>query len=186
MSGAKPILKVVIQDKPAEATVNALFEDLYNKVGGLKDSLTGVGKLDRPHISASSVGYENIYAYAYLYCLPVKDALIYVWRFRIRGTTRWSTWFSVENETKILTLAFATEYEFGVLALNATAKSDWSYTILLTMVDAPKPSIVTGIAITDEALYIDPTTGITLASVKVEWDNNADSELVDSYEVIWY
>jgi hypothetical protein len=92
----------------------------------------------------------------------------------------------VENETKILSLAFATEYEFGVLALNATAKSDWSYTILLTMVDAPKPSVVAGIAVTDEALYIDPTTGVTLASVKVEWDNNADDELVDSYEVLWY
>ena len=181
----KPISKVVIQDKPAEATVNALFEDLYNKVGSLKKSLTGVGKLDRPHIDASSSGVESIYAYIYIHCLPVSDALIYVWRFRMRGTTKWSAWFSVENEIKILGLLFKTEYEVGVLALNGTSKSEWSYSIYILTPSAPKPSVVTGIVVTDEALYIDPTTGVTLASVKVEWDNNADSELVDSYEVLW-
>ncbi len=49
----------------------------------------------------------------------------------------------------------------------------------------PIPSDVTGIVITDETLYVDPTTGITLASVKVEWDNNADSEKIDVYEILW-
>ena len=181
----KPILKVVIEDKPAEATVNTLFEDLYNRVGDLKANLAGEGVLDRPHIDASSTGTEYIYAYVYLHCLPVDEALIYVWRFRVRGTTRWVSWFSTENETKIVSLYFNTDYEFGVQALNGSGKSEWSYTILVKTPIAPKPSVVGGIAVTDEALYIDPTTGVTLASVKVEWDNNADDEMVDSYEVLW-
>ena len=50
---------------------------------------------------------------------------------------------------------------------------------------APKPSKVTGIVVTDENLYVDPTTGVTLASVKIEWTNNADDELIDAYEIIW-
>jgi len=35
-------------------------------------------------------------------------------------------------------------------------------------------------------LYIDPTTGVTLSSVKIEWDNNADNEYVDAYEPLWH
>ena len=185
----KQILKVVMPDKPAEATLNALFEDLYNRVipSDLLNQALRSGKMQRPHIDYSSTGTEWNYAYVYLHCLPVPESLLYVWRYRKRGTVKWSTWFSIENETKITSLFFAAEYEFGVLAIGPMLiKSDWSYSIILTTAAAPKPTIVAGMVITDEALYIDPTTGVTLASVKVEWDNNATDELVDTYEVLWY
>ena len=81
-----------------------------------------------------------------------------------------------------------TEYHTSWLYAHCTQvskASNWSSIVAITTPIRPIPSKVTGVAVTDEALYIDPTTGITLASVKVEWDNNADSELVDSYEVLW-
>lgn len=56
-------------------------------------------------------------------------------------------------------------------------------TITITGIPCPTPSDVTGIVITDEPLYIDPTTGITLASVKVEWDNSTEN--IDIYEILW-
>lgn len=48
------------------------------------------------------------------------------------------------------------------------------------------PSRVKNIVVTDEPMYVDPTTGIQWASVKVKWDNNPDEEKVDCYEIIWY
>jgi len=184
----KQILKVVMPDKNAEATINTLFEDLYNRVipSDLLNQALRDGKLSRPHIDASSTGTEWNYAYIYLHCLLIENALLYIWRYRKRGTTRWTTWFSIENETKIINLYFSAEYEIGVLAIGPMLiKSDWSYSILVTTAAVPVPTTVAGIAVTDENLYIDPTTGATLASVKVEWDNNADDELVDTYEVLW-
>ena len=185
----KPILKVITVDKNEEATINALFEDLYNRVipGNLLNIVLKSGKLDRPHIDYSSTGTEFNYAYVYLHCIPVPEALIYVWRYRKRATTRWTHGFSVENETKIPNLFFTSDYEFGVLAIGPMLiKSEWSYTILVMTADPPQPTKVANVAVTDEALYIDPTTGVTLASVKVEWDNNATDEYVDVYESLWY
>jgi len=184
----KQILKLVMQDKQAEATANALFEDLYNRVvpGDLLNQVLRTGDLARPHIDHSSTGTEFNYAYVYLHCLPVPEALIYAWGFRKRGTTRWSIWFSVENESKIVNLMFTADYEFRVLAIGPLLiKSPWSYIILVHTADAPKPTKVANVVVTDESLYIDPTTGITLASVKVEWDNNPTDEYVDTYEVLW-
>ena len=182
----KPILKVVIPDKPAEATVNALFEDLYTRVGKLQKWTTGEGKLDRPHIDSSSTAAELNYAFIYLHSLPVNEALLYIWRYRKRGTYKWSSWFSVENEVKIPNLYFTTEYELGVLAIGPMlAKSDWSYTIIVTTAAAPAPSQVTGVAITNQSMYIDPVTGVTMARVLIEWTNNAASEYVDEYEIVY-
>lgn len=182
----KPILKVVIPDKPAESTVNMLFEDLYNEVGRLKKWTTGEGQLDRPHIDSSSTATELNYAFIYLHSLPVDEALLYIWRYRKRGTYKWSSWFSVENEVKIPNLYFSTEYELGVLAIGPMlAKSDWSYTIIVTTAAAPIPSKVAGVVVTDVGLFVDPKTGDTLSKVQIDWTDNAASEYVDAYEVIW-
>lgn len=48
------------------------------------------------------------------------------------------------------------------------------------------PGKVLGLTLTNEALYTDPTSGITLASVKVAWDDNAPEVEVDLYEVFWF
>jgi hypothetical protein len=182
----KPILKVIIPDKPAEATVNALFEDIYNKIGSLQKWVSGGTVLDRPHIDSSSTGAELNYAFIYLHCLLIKDALLYVWRYRKRGTYKWSTWFSVENETKIPNLYFVTEYELGVLAIGPSlVKSEWSYTIIVTSAAAPVPSQVTGVVLTNLTMFVDPITGEQMARVRVDWTDNATSELVDLYEVTW-
>jgi len=182
----KPILKVIIPDKPAEATVNALFEDIYNKIGSLQKWVSEGTALDRPHIDSSSIGAELNYAFIYLHCLLVSEALLYVWRYRKRGTYKWSTWFSVENETKIPNLYFATEYELGVLAIGPSlVKSEWSYTIIVTSAAAPVPSQVTGVVLTNLTMFVDPITGEQTARVQVDWTDNATSELVDLYEVIW-
>lgn len=182
----KPISKVVITDESAESAINALFEDLYNEVGGLKKWTTGEGKLDRPHIDSSSTDVELNYASIYLHSLSVDEALLYIWRYRKRTTSKWSSWFSVENEIKIPNLYFSTEYELGVLAIGPMlAKSDWSYTIIVTTAAAPVPSQVTGVTVTNLETFVDPTTGLTLARVQVNWIENAASEYVDVYEITW-
>lgn len=184
-----PIAKVVMSDKQAEATTNKLFEDLYNRVIP-SDSLNAAlrsGKIDRPHIDSTSTGTEYSYAWIYAHAYSVTDASLYVWAIRKQGTTKWTTFFSTENEVKIIFLYFAVTYDVRVMAIGSMLiKSEWSYIVPVLTATAPQPSVVTGVVITDEALYIDPTTGVTLASVKVEWDINADSELVDSYEELWY
>lgn len=185
----KPIATVSMTDKQAEATTNKLFEDLYNRVIP-SDSLNAAlrtGKMDRPHIDASDTGTEFSYAWIYVHCFPVENALMFCWSIRKYGTSRWTQFFSTDNEIKLIGLLFSTQYEIRVMAYGPLLiKSDWSAKVLQLSAVAPKPSVVTGIAITDETLYIDPTTGVTLSSVKVEWNNNADDENVDSYEVLWY
>ena len=47
------------------------------------------------------------------------------------------------------------------------------------------PGKVIGVVVTNYALYVDPTTGVTLASVKVTWDQNNEVEKVDVYEIQW-
>lgn len=184
----KPIAKVVMLDKQAEATTNKLMEDLYNRVIP-SDSLNAAlrsGKLSTPHIDATRTGTEFSYAWIYVHAFPVPNAMIYVWAIRRQGTSDWTTYFSTDNETKIIFLYFNATYEIRVQCIGPLIiLSDWSYIVPVLTATAPKPSKVTGVSITDETLYVDPTTGVTLASVKVEWDNNADSELVDSYEVLW-
>lgn len=185
----KPIADVVMVDKQAEATTRKLFEDLYNRVIP-SDSLNAAlrsGKLDRPHIDDTQTGTEFSYAWIYAHSFPVENAAIYVWAIKRTGTYKWTTFFSTDNEIKIIFLYFNVSYDIKVMAIGTLLiKSEWSATIPVLTATAPKPSTVTGITVTDEALYIDPTTGVTLASVKVQWTNNADSELVDSYEVLWY
>jgi len=73
-----------------------------------------------------------------------------------------------------------------MVATDYTYATNWSDIVEVTTVALPVPSTVANIVVTDEDLYVDPVTGITLASVKVTWDNNAESELVDAYEVLWY
>ena len=184
----KPIADVVMVDKQAEATVRKLFEDLYNRVipsDALNAALRS-GKLRRPHIDATSTGTEFSYAWIYAHCFPVENASIYVWGVRQTGTTRWTTYFSTENEIKIIFLFFGVSYDVRVMAIGPLLiKSEWSYPVPVITSEAPKPSVVTGIVVTNETLYVDPTTGVTLASVKVEWDNNPADEMVDSYEVLW-
>jgi len=176
-------------DKQAEATAKKLFEDLYNRVIP-SDSLNAAlrsGKMPRPHIDASDTGTEFSYAWIYAHCFPIDNSMMFCWAIRRYGTARWTQFFSSENEVKMIGLLFSTQYEIKVLVYGPLLiKSAWSATIIQLSAAAPKPSIVTGIVITDETLYVDPTTGVTLASVKVEWNNNAADELVDSYEVLWY
>ncbi len=183
-----PIAKVIMLDKQAEATANKLFEDLYNRVSS-NASLNAAlreGKLLRPHIDATQTGTEFSYAWIYAHAFPVKNAELYAWAIRRQGTTNWTTFFSVDNEVKIIFLYFNVTYEIRVIAIGAfLIKSPWSFIVPVLTPPAPKPSKVTGVTITDEALYVDPTTGITLASVKVEWNNNPLDELVDSYEELW-
>ena len=185
----KPIADIIMVDKQAEATAKKLFEDLYNRVIP-SDSLNAAlrsGKLDRPHIDNTQTGTEFSYAWIYAHSFPVDNAAIYVWAIRRTGTTRWTTFFSTDNEIKIIFLYFNVSYDIRVMAIgNLLIKSAWSAIVPVLTATAPKPSVVTGMVITDEILYIDPTTGVTLASVKVEWNNNADDELVDTYEELWF
>lgn len=185
----KPIADIVMVDKQAEATARKLFEDLYNRVipsSSLNAALRS-GKLNRPHIDATSTGTEFSYAWIYAHAFPVPNALIYVWAIRRAGTTRWTEFFSIDNEAKIIFLFFNVTYEIRVLCIGPLLiMSEWSYIVPVLTATAPKPSKVTGVVITDESLYVDPTTGVTLASVKVEWNNNAADELVDTYEVLWF
>jgi len=185
----KPIADVRLADKQGEATLKKLFDDLYNRVIP-SDSLNAAlrsGKMDRPHIDASDTDTEFSYAWIWVHCYPVDNASMYCWAIRVYGTSRWTEFFSSENEIKIIGLDFTTTYEIRVLAYGPLLiKSEWSAKVLQISADPPQPSVVTGIAITDESLYIDLTTGVTLASVKVEWDNNADDEDVDTYEPIWH
>jgi len=184
----KQILKVILnQDRPAEATLNALFEDLYNRV--VPDSFLQAlrsGSLDRPHIDSTTVGIELNYAFAYVHSIPVANALLYVWRYRMSGAVKWSTWFSVENEAKIPNLYFETDYEIGVLAIGPLLiKSSWSYTTLVTTGTTPTPSQVTGVTLTNQSMYVDPVTGETMARTLVTWNDNATSEYVDEYEIVY-
>ena len=144
------------------------------------------GLIDIPEINASSTGNEFFYSWIYAHATAVPKAMMYCWAIRQYGTTNWVEYFSSDNEIKITGLYFSTQYEIKVLAYGSSLiKSDWSEIVTQTTGPPPKPSVVTGIVITDETLYIDPTTGITLASVKIEWNNNADNELVDAYEPLW-
>ena len=184
----KPILTVRMDDKKTEATLNTLFEDLYNRVIPSEDILRALraGKLDRPHIDSTNTGYDRFGAWIYVHSVPVSGALIYCWAVRKYGTMRWSEYFSSNYEVKIPGLDFATDYEIRVKAYGSLViTSEWSLTTIVKTVSAPKPSTVTGITVTNESLYVDPTTGVTLASVKVSWNDNQADELVDVYEVLW-
>jgi len=184
----KSVAKVVMLDKQAEATANLLFEDIYNWLDKWRDQTGLAGKeLERTIIDKVVTGVEGFDAYIWAHCTKVKDAAIYVWGIRKRTTIYWSEWWSSSNEVTFRDLLFSTEYEFRVKAYGiGFIQSPWSPIVIWLSAAAPKPSMVTGIVITDETLYVDPTTGVTLASVKVEWTNNAASEFVDSYEVLWY
>ena len=143
--------------------------------------------IDTPEIDASSTGNEFFYSWIYAHASAVAQATMYCWAIRQYGETDWIEYFSSDNEVKITGLYFSTQYEIKVLAYGSSLiKSGWSEIVIQATGAAPKPSVVTGIAITDETLYIDPTTGVTLSSVKIEWDNNADNEYVDAYEPLWH
>jgi len=187
----KPILTVNDQEdtigKKVQASLNTVFEDIYNNLSKLYGATSGGTTLTRPHIDSVSTGFEFNYAYLLPHCLGITDAKLYCWAVRRYGTQRWTECFSTTNEPKIVSLYFASEYEikvkvFGMMLID----SEWSAITLTTTAAAPVPSKVTGVTITNEPLYIDPTTGVTLASIKVEWNNNADDELVDTYEVLWW
>lgn len=184
----KPILTVRMDDRQVEATLNTLFEDLYNRVIP-SETLTAAlraGKLSRPHIDDSSAGYDRFGAWVYVHSLPVPDALVYCWAVRPYGVLVWTEYFSSTYQTKIPGLNFDTDYEIKVKAYGPFfISSEWSLTTIVKTVSAPKPSTVTGITVSNESLYVDPTTGVTLASVKVSWNDNAEGELVDVYEVLW-
>lgn len=184
----KPIADVVIQDKQAEATLRKLFEDLYNRVlpSDVLNKALRTGKLDRPHIDYTQTGTEISYAWIYAHSFPVANAVLYIWAIRRYGTSRWTEYFSSENETKIVFLPCNTQYEVKVRAVGALLLiSNWSATTLVLTPTAPQPSVVSGITVVNAGVYKDPTTGVTLASVRIRWDNNAVDELVDEYDVIW-
>jgi len=184
----KPILDIKMEDKQAEATAKALFEDLYNRVIP-NDSLNAAlrtGKIDRPHIDASDTGTEFSYAWIYVHAFPVENAMMYCWAIRKYGTSRWTEFFSTDNEIKIIGLLFATQYEIRMMAYGPLLiKSDWSAKIIQLSAAAPTPSKVTGVVLTNLGTFVDPTTGITLAKVQVDWTENAISEGVDGYEIVW-
>lgn len=185
----KPIADVVMDDKRAEATLRKLFDDLYNRVipSDYLNKALRSGKLDRPHIDATRTGVEFSYAWIYAHCYPVDGAVLYVWAIRRQGTYDWTNFFSTENETKIIFLYFNVTYEIRVMAIGPFfIRSEWSYIVPVLTAPAPVPSKIINVVVTNEALYVDPTTGVTLASVKVEWQNSPDDEMVDAYEVIWY
>jgi hypothetical protein len=56
--------------------------------------------------------------------------------------------------------------------------------------DAVLPGKVTGLAVTNYSLFVDPTTGVTLASVQISWTPNLSEGTqpadVDIYEIVWY
>jgi hypothetical protein len=183
----KPILEVTAEDKKLQSTLTTLFEDLYNRaLPSDFSSMIRAGELDRPHIDSTSTGIELNYAYIYAHCYAITNAAIYCWAVRKTGTVRWSEYFSSSNEVKILNLYPDTEYEIKVKAYGLyLISSEWS-TLVIVLTTSLIPSKVVGVTVADEALYVDPTTGVTLASVKIEWTDNALSELVDAYELIWY
>lgn len=182
----KQILEVTAEDKKLQATLNTLFEDLYNRAlpTDLAAALSA-GALARPHIDSTSTGIELNYAYIYAHCTDIKNAALYCWAVRKTGTYRWAEHFSSSNEVKILNLYPATEYEIKVKAYGIyLISSDWSaLTIVLTT--SLIPSKVTGVVLTNLGVFVDPTTGVTLAKIQVDWTENALSELVDLYEVVW-
>lgn len=184
----KPIADIVMVDKQAESTARKLFEDLYNRVIP-SDSLTAAlrsGKLSRPHIDSTSTGTEFSYAWIYAHSFPVENAQLYVWAIRRQGTTRWTTYFSVDNEIKIIFLYFNVTYEIRVMCIGTLLiKSEWSYIIPVLTATAPVPSQVTGVTLSSGGTFVDPTTGVTLAKIQVTWNANPTDENVDVYEIIW-
>jgi len=183
----KPPLIVVDEDKKEQSTINTLFEDLYNRV--LPSDITNqlqTGALTNTHIDSVTTWSELNYVYFIAHCVAVKNAVLYDWAIRKKGTTVWTEFFCSSNTAKLINLYPETEYEIRVKAYGMLLiSSPWS-AIVISMSATLTPSKVTGVVVTDEALYVDPSTGVTLASVRIEWNNNADSELVDSYEVLWY
>ena len=185
----KPIAKVLIPgDRLAEGTLNTIVEDLYNRSISDPNLLKALqtGKLDRPHIDNLQTGTEFIYAYIYAHCTAVSLATMYCWAYRKYGTTTYTEWWSSANETKLIFLYFASNYEIKVKAFGyLNLVSDWSATTLKQTAAAPVPSQVTGVTITNQSMYVDPVTGGTMARTLVAWTNNAASEYVDEYEIVY-
>ena len=119
----KPILTMRMEDKQAEATLNTIIEDLYNRVVP-SSAVLRAGKLDRPHIDKTLTDVEFSYAYIYAHSIAVNEASLYVWAVRRQGTTSaWTTYFSTENEIKIIFLYFNSTYDVKVMAIGPNLSS---------------------------------------------------------------